>query len=99
MSSAPTLSVRCPACQALLSVDAATGNVLSHGAAAAGPKADMDVALKALKEGKGRREDLFRRSLSDERNKGDALRKKFEDAVRKAKENPDAPPPPREVDL
>lgn len=80
-------------------MDPASGSVLSHDAPrpASGEK-DMDKALRALKEGKSRREDLFRQSLSAEQNKSDLLKKKFEDAVRKAKDSPDAPPP-REIDL
>jgi hypothetical protein len=92
--------VQCPCCQAVLSVDPGTGAVLSHEAAApAGGKADMDKALQSLKEGKNRREDLFNQSFSAEKNKGDLLKKKFAEAVRQAKEKPDAPTPPREIDL
>jgi hypothetical protein len=92
--------VSCPCCQAVLTVDAGTRVVLAHEApASASGKADMDKALKALKEGKNRREDLFNQSLSAEKNKGDLLKKKFQEAVRQAKEKPDAAPPPREIDL
>jgi hypothetical protein len=82
-------------------VDAATGAVVSHEAAPAahGPKTDMDHALKALKESKSRREDLFRQSLSAEKNKSDLLKDKFDEAVRRARETPDAPLPPRDIDL
>lgn len=81
-------------------MDPASGAVLSHEAPrpASGEK-DIHKALKALGEGKNRREDLFRQSLSAEQNKSDLLKKKFEDAVRKAQDNPDAAPPPREIDL
>ena len=72
---------------------------MSHEAPPAAPKADMGEALKALREGKSRREDVFRQSLSVEKNKSDVLKKKFDEAVRKAKENPDAALPPREIDL
>jgi len=98
MSAPSPLRIACPGCRALLVVDPATGEVLSH-EAPAGPKADMDEALKALREGKGRREDAFRKSLSAEKNKSDLLGKKFQEAVRRAKENPDAAPPPRDIDL
>lgn len=99
-SSPPSLRVLCPCCQAVLCVDAGTGVVLSHEAPqpAAG-KADMEQALKALKGDKDRREGLFNQSLSAEKNKGDLLKRKFEEAVRLAKEKPDAPLPPREIDL
>lgn len=92
------LRVSCPACRADLVVDSATGTVLSHEAAAV-PKADMAEALKALKEGKSRREDIFRQSLSAEKKKSEILKDKFDEAMRKAKENPEAPLPPREIDL
>lgn len=99
MSSPAKLRISCPTCRALLVVDAASGAVLSHEAGEVAPKADMDDALKALKEGKSRREDLFRQSLSAEKNKHGILKDKFEEAVRKARENPDAPLPPRDIDL
>jgi hypothetical protein len=99
MSSSPALHVVCPCCQAVLSVDPATGAVLSHAAAAPSHKKGMEEALEDVKKSQGRREDLFRQSLSVEKNKSDLLKKKFEEAVRRAKENPDAAPPPREIDL
>jgi hypothetical protein len=92
------LRITCPCCSALLSVDASTGSVLSHEAPPAGEKPDMDRALKSLKEGAGRREDLFRQGVAAEKNKANLLKKKFDEAVRRAKESPDAPPP-REIDL
>src|SRR4051812_28240256 len=99
MTDRPPLHVTCPCCQAILSVDPATGAVLSHEAPrGAAQKKDMSDALADLRKDKGRREDLFNQSLSVEKNKTDLLRKKFDEAVRKARENPDAPPPPREVD-
>jgi hypothetical protein len=81
-------------------VDPATGAVLSHDAPrAGGPKADMNEALANLKKDKGRREDLFNQAFSVEKNKGDVLKKKFEEAVKRAQDDPDAAPPPREIDL
>jgi hypothetical protein len=98
MPNPSTLRIACPGCRALIVVDVATGEVLSH-EAPKGPKADMDEALKALRESKGKREDAFKKSLSAEKNKSDLLGKKFQEAVRRAQENPDAAPPPREIDL
>ncbi len=100
MSSQSLLVVRCPCCDAVLKVDPATGAVLSHEAVRTlGPKTDMGEALENMKKDKGRREDLFNQGLSVEKNKSDVLKKKFDEAVRRAKENPDAAPPPREIDL
>src|SRR5687768_2072479 len=98
MPSPTPFHIECPCCRAALSVDPATGAVLSH-KAPAGPKADMAQALKDLEAGKGRRADLFDRQLEAEKNKKDILKKKFEEAVRRAEEDPSAAPPPREIDL
>ena len=87
MSSPSILHVACPCCRAVLSVDPATGAVLSHQETAVpGHKKAMEEALEDVKRDKGRREDLFNQSLSVEKNKSDVLRKKFEEAVRRARE-------------
>jgi hypothetical protein len=52
-----------------------------------------------MKDNESRKESLFRQSVENERNKADLLEKKFQEAVRKAKETPDTGKPLRDFDL
>jgi Zn-finger nucleic acid-binding protein len=93
------LRVTCPCCQAKLTVDAALGVVLSHEAPPkAGPNLDLADAAGILDEQKRQREDKFRDSWFQESNKEDILAKKFEEAMKKAKDAP-AGKPIRDFDL
>ena len=84
--------VGCPCCGAVLKVDADTRAVISH-VAAVKPKtfADFDAAARAMREQESRKESLFRQAVDAEKNKADLLEKKFQEAVKKAKETPDEP--------
>ena len=97
--SAP-FEVTCPCCGALLKVDAATKAVIAH-TAAVRPKMfnDIEEAAKALKEQDSRRESVFRQSVEAQKHQADVLEKKFQEAVRKAKETPDTGKPIRDFDL
>ena len=92
--------VACPCCSAVLKVDPDTHAVISH-VAPIKPKtfADMESAAKAMREQDGRRESLFRQSVEAEKNKADLLEKKFQEAMKKAKETPDTGRPIRDIDL
>jgi hypothetical protein len=93
------LNVTCPCCQAKLSVDAALGVVLSHEAPLKpGPNVDLTDAAGILAEQNRQREDKFRDSWFQESNKEDILAKKFEEAMKKAKDTP-ATKPIRDFDL
>ena len=93
------LHVTCPCCQAKLTVDPVFGAVLSHEPAAkAGPNVDLTNAQKILAEQNRRREDKFADSWFQETNKEDILAKKFEEAMKKAKDAP-AGKPIRDFDL
>jgi len=97
--SAENLNVTCPCCQAKLVVDAVFGAVLSHEAPVkAGPNVDLTDAQKILAEQNRQREDKFADSWFQESNKEDILAKKFEEAMKKAKDTP-ATKPIRDFDL
>ena len=100
MPDRPTFDVSCPCCQAVITVDSATGQVLLHKEAKkAGPVTDIIQAAQALKGEAGKREEAFKKNMEAEKNKAERLKRQFEEALRRAKENPDAPLPPREIDL
>jgi|SRR2546423_339034 len=99
-SSSQPFEVGCPCCSAVLKVDPDIKAVISH-VAPVKPKtfADFDAAAKSMREQEGRKESLFRQAVDAEKNKASLLEKKFQEAVRKAKESPEEGPMIRDFDL
>lgn len=83
-----------------MKVDLSTKAVISH-TAAVKPRtfADMEEAARALKEHDNRRESIFRQSMDAQKNASELMEKKFQEAVKKAKETPDTGRPIRDFDL
>ena len=96
----PAFEVTCPCCSAVLKVDRATDAVIAH-TPAVKPKTfnDIEEAARAMKEQDSRRESIFRQSVEAQRHASDLLEKKFQEAVKKAKESPDTGKPIRDFDL
>ena len=96
----PSFEVACPCCGALLKVDEQTRSVIAH-TAAKQPKTfnDFEEAARSMKEQDSRRESLFRQSVEAQKHASDLLEKKFQEAVKKAKESPDTGKPIRDFDL
>jgi hypothetical protein len=96
---APTIEVTCPCCQSKLTVDTQLSAVLAH-VPPPRPAPDLDIsdAARILSEEARRREDKFRDSWEAERNKEDVLTRKFEEALKKAKDQP-VEKPFRDFDL
>jgi hypothetical protein len=95
------LHVRCPDCDTELVVDAATGEVVSHRAVKrplAGGK-DFDSLLRGLDEGKARAEALFEQEKAALKDRQRLLGEKFDEALKRADEDPDQGPPKRPFDL
>lgn len=92
--------VECPCCQAVLKIDPETRSVIAH-TIPEKPKVIEDLATEVAKlKGEGaRREELFQKQFEAERSHGKVLEKKFDELFKRAKENPDLPPPPRDIDL
>ncbi len=100
MEESSVIEVVCPTCQTVMTVDAGNGNVLLHKQEKPrGPVADIQEAVQAIKGDSVRRKDMFQKSFEAEKNKSERLKKTFDEAVRRAKENPDELPPQREIDL
>jgi len=95
-----TFEIACPDCGAMIKVDAATRTVIAHTSA---PRKrtfeDFESAAQAMRAQDERKESLFRQSVDAEKNKEDIMAKKFEEALRKAKESPDTGRPLRDFDL
>jgi ribulose kinase len=101
MAKSPSaFELTCPCCNAVLKVDPATKAVIAH-TAAVKPRtfSDMEDAARAMKEQDSRRDSIFQQSLEAQKHASDLLEKKFQEAVRKAKETPDTGKPIRDFDL
>jgi hypothetical protein len=92
--------ITCPCCGAVLKVDSETEAVISH-TAPVKPKtfSDIEAAARAMKEQDSRRDSIFRQSVEAQKHASDLLEKKFQEAVKKAKESPDTGKPIRDWDL
>jgi ribulose kinase len=92
--------ITCPCCNAVLKIDPSTRAVIAH-TAAVKPKMfnDMEEAARAMKEQDSRRDSIFRQSVENQKNSAELLEKKFQEAVRRAKETPDTGKPIRDFDL
>ena len=81
--------VTCPCCSAVLKVDADDEVVIGH---TAPPRVktfnDIEEAARAMKEQDTRRDSIFRQSVEAQKHASDVLEKKFQEAVKKAKETP-----------
>jgi hypothetical protein len=92
------LEVTCPCCQATLVVDINLGRVVSHKEAERGDKPELGEAHRILAEQAAKREAAFKQSVDAEKTRGDALAKRFEEALRQAREEP-VTKPVRDFDL
>ena len=90
--------VACPCCGAMLVVDTNLGRVVSHRESERGDKPELDEAARILVAEEARREALFEQSVQAEKGRGDALAKRFEEALRQAKDEP-VTRPTRDFDL
>lgn len=100
MAKESSFDLTCPCCGAVLRVDPESEAVISH-VAPVKPKMfnDIEEAAKAMKEQDSRRDSIFRQSIEAQKHATDLLEKKFQEAVRKAKETPDTGRPIRDFDL
>lgn len=92
------LEVACPCCQAILVIDTNLGRVISHQEPERGDKPELSQAQRIVAEQAARREAIFQQSVDAEKTRGDALSKRFEEALRQAKEEP-VSKPLRDFDL
>ncbi len=96
---ASPVEVTCPCCRAKLTVDPQLAVVLAHVAPPrAAPDVDITDAARILEEQAQRREEKFRESWEAEKKKEDVLSRKFEEALKKAKDQP-VEKPLRDFDL
>lgn len=95
---AAAFEVACPCCKAILTVDPEVRAVLAHREPPrSGPLSTLDKAVDALKGAGARREAAFQQAAEAERTKGEVLARKFGEGLKRAKDDPD--PPIRPIDL
>jgi hypothetical protein len=90
--------VTCPCCQSTLVVDEGLRRVIRHTEPERTDKPKLDEAHKILAEAKARRDALFDQAVASEKTRGDALSKRFEDALKQASQEP-VTKPSRDFDL
>jgi hypothetical protein len=90
--------MQCPCCGATLIIDLNLGRVVSHREAESGLNIELSDAQNILAEEKKRRDAAFDQSFSNERSRPDALSKRFEEALKQAREEP-ITKPTRDFDL
>jgi hypothetical protein len=92
------LEVTCPCCRASLVIDTNLGRVISAREPERGDKPELDEAARILAAEAARREALFEQSMEAEKGRDDALTRRFEEALRQAKQEP-ITRPDRDFDL
>ena len=99
MSLLPTeFEVTCPCCRSALVIDQGLKRVVRHTEVERGDKPKLDDAQGILAQEQARREALFEQSVVSEKSRGDVLSKRFEDALKQAREEP-VTRPSRDFDL
>ena len=92
--------VECPCCQAILKIDPETRAVIAHTVPVKPlPIEDLAAEVAKLKGEGARREQIFQKSFEAQQSHGKVLEKKFDELFKRAKENPDLPPPKRDIDF
>ena len=92
------LEITCPCCNATLVVDLNLGRVVSHSEPERGNKPELNDAQRIIAEEAARREAIFQQSVDAEKTRGDALSRRFEEALKQARGEP-VTRPTRDFDL
>ena len=92
------LELTCPCCSAILVIDKNLDRIISHRDAPRGDRPDLDRAAQLVAEDTARREAIFQQSVVAEKGRGDALSKRFEEALKQARTEP-ITKPKRDFDL
>jgi hypothetical protein len=92
------IEVECPCCRAALVIDTNLRRVIRHSEAPSADRPELDEAQNILAREAAKREALFQQSVNAEKTRGDALSKRFEEALRQARDEP-ITKPTRDFDL
>jgi hypothetical protein len=94
-----TFTVTCPGCQGRLTIDAGLQAIVAHEPPPR-IRSDMDLgdALSSLRGAAVRREERFKEQVKAEGSKSQVLDRKFKEGLKKAKDDPDPPVNPLDLD-
>lgn len=90
--------VTCPCCKSTLVIDEGLKRVVRHLEPERPDRPKLDDAHQILADAKARRDALFEQSVASEKTRGDALSKRFEEALKQATQEP-VTKPSRDFDL
>ena len=94
-----TIQVICPCCSSTLTIDTALAAVLKHKVPPKPlPVIQLKDAPKMLREEATRRDEKYQQMMEAEKNKGKVLERKFQELLKKAKEEP-ITKPLKDIDL
>jgi hypothetical protein len=88
----------CPCCGSTLVIDTNLGRIVSHVEPERGNKPELSNAQRILADEAARREAIFEQSVDNEKTRGDALSRRFEEALKQANKEP-ITKPTRDFDL
>jgi hypothetical protein len=88
----------CPCCGATLIYDTNLSRIVGHKEPERGNKPELSDAQRIVAAEAARREAIFQESVKSEKGRGDALAKRFEEALRQARDEP-VTRPSRDFDL
>ena len=92
------VELECPCCGATLTFDLNLRRIVAHREPEREDKPQLDHAQRILAEEAARREAIFTQSVADEKGRGAALSKRFEEALKQASREP-VERPTRDWDL
>jgi uncharacterized protein (DUF2336 family) len=88
----------CPCCRSTLVIDTGLRRIVRHQEPEREDKPELDEAQQILADEAARREAVFEQSVSAEKNRSDVLSKRFEEALKQARDEP-ITKPTRDFDL
>src|SRR5688500_4104277 len=78
----------CPCCGAMLLVDLNLGRIVEHSAPPNPDRPELSDEQRTVAEQASKREASFQQPVQDEETGGEAISKRFEEALQKAKQEP-----------
>ena len=91
--------IQCPCCDAKLTVDRELGAIIAHQPPP--PRrtvSDIGAAFDALRAKSAERDERFKREMESQGEKSKLLDRKFQEGLKKAKDDPDRPIRPIDID-
>ena len=88
----------CPCCHATLVIDSNLRRIVRHEEPPSATRPELSDAHRLVAEEAARREAIFQQSVAAEKTRGDALSRRFEEALRQANDEP-ITKPTRDFDL